>query len=137
MNPIDFIKTIYLGDRYCLGIVIDSIKNLLKIQINEISRIRDESGIWNFYNAENILSGYIVFFDIVQIQFLPNFIMPNDQIEIKSCQKVTNLDDNEYIFKIVMLSVDEYGNTREMEVIIQAKGLYLLDPLKPDIIITT
>ena len=135
MTPTEFVKTIYLGDRYCLGILIDSINNLLKIQVNEISRIRDKSGIWNFYNDENIPNGYLVFFAIEQVQFLPNFVIPNDQIEIKECQKIVASDDK-YIFKVVMLSVDENGITTEMEVLIKAKGLYLLNPLKPNEMIT-
>jgi hypothetical protein len=69
MKPEEFVKTIYLGDRACKKIVIDGWDELLKIQVNEISRIRDVSGQWNYYNDENMALWNNLWVKIVGIAF--------------------------------------------------------------------
>ena len=48
MNAIDFLKTVYFGDRYCTKLLLDSTNNKVELHINQISRIRDKSGEWNY-----------------------------------------------------------------------------------------
>ena len=51
MNIEQFMKTVYLGDRFLKEIVIDSYNKEIKLKINLISRIRNSDGIWNNYNV--------------------------------------------------------------------------------------
>ena len=69
MNSSDFIKTIYLGDRACKGVVIDGWNSLVKIHIDNISRIRSLSGNWELYTDEDIENGFIVFEFVESIRF--------------------------------------------------------------------
>lgn len=49
MNPIDFIKTLYFGDRGLTKILLDLCENKRELHIDCISRVRDKSGEWKFY----------------------------------------------------------------------------------------
>lgn len=61
MNAIDFLKTLYFGDRYCTKFLLDSTNNKVELHVNQISRIRDKSGEWNYYTDEDIENGVLVF----------------------------------------------------------------------------
>lgn len=88
MNIEQFMKTVYLGDRYIKEIIIDAEKSELKIKANMISRIRSEDGNWNYYNEENIEDGYLVFSGLKTFSFEPQGIIPNDEI----CDYEINVD---------------------------------------------
>lgn len=42
MNTIDFLKTLYFGDRYCVDFNIDNKKKEIRMRVNCISRTRSE-----------------------------------------------------------------------------------------------
>lgn len=124
-----FMKTIYLGDRWLNGIIIDSASSKLKLQVNLISRIRNENGKWNYYNDENIENGLIVFTDVESFEMSPPGIIPNDEIcdyEVKEIRG--NL--SEVLFYIG--SYDKIGNYTEVRLRLTAGGVYLEDPKQPD-----
>ena len=81
MDSIAFMKTIYLGDRACKKIVLDSWNNRVMIQVDCISRIRDSSGHWNFYTAEDIPDAFIVLSQVEFFAMEPPGLIPNDQID--------------------------------------------------------
>lgn len=95
MNPIDFVDSIYLGDRGCLKIVLDGIKKEIWIQVDNISRIRSPDGKWNYYNDENIENGYIVFEDVYSIDWSGDKRIPNDYI---GCLIAKKREDERYNF---------------------------------------
>jgi hypothetical protein len=128
----ELIKTIYLGDRYCKKIIIDSDQNKILIQIDNISRIRSKSGEWNFYTDEDIIDGYIVFNNVKSISFYPSGFIPNDLINIFEIKKRS--DDN-FNFFLSIDSVDKNGNHTDVELNIISEGFHLEDPKKPGIII--
>ena len=64
MNPIEFLKTLYFGDRFCTKIVIDGCNNKFEFHVDAISRTRDATGQWNYYFDEDVENGIVVVSDI-------------------------------------------------------------------------
>ncbi|WP_454054453.1 DUF6258 family protein [Clostridium sp. Marseille-Q7071] len=127
MNPREFINTIYLGDRFCKSILIDGYNERVKIQINTISRIRSESGNWEYYNDENIEDGLIVFTGVKSILLEPQGFIPNDEIEIVSAELIED-DEESFIFNISAASCDQQGRCTRVEMKIIAEAIHLEDP---------
>jgi len=132
MLPSQFLKTIYLGDRACKSLLIDGWNKRIAIQVDEISRIRSLSGKWDYYNEENITDGLLVFSDIRSVLFDPAGPIPNDYIADLS---VEALVDDYHRFRFVVASADEFSQSTEVVVTIDAKHLHLEDPLRPGVAI--
>jgi len=132
MLPSEFVKTIYLGDRACESITIDGSRNRIAIQVDEISRVRNPSGTWNYYNDENIADGLLVFSDVRSILFEPTGPIPNDYLELSEAEM---LPDDFCRFKLSIGSVNELSQSTDVIVTIEAKRLHLEDPVKPGIAI--
>lgn len=133
MNIIDFFKTIYVGDRYVKGFIINSQQKIVKIQVDSISRIRSEDGLWNFYNDENIDDGLIVFSDVEAISFDPPGFIPNDGINYWDIKKIEREDEEDvYDIELYIGSYYKLGEYNEVKVCIRAKRSYLEDPLNPE-----
>jgi hypothetical protein len=128
MLPSAFVKTIYLGDRACKSITIEGWTNRVVIQVDEMSRVRDESGNWNFYNEENIIDGRLVFSDVRSVLFDPSGPIPNDYI---SRLEVEPLLGGYYQFAFSAASVDQSSKSTEVLVTIVAKHLHLENPSTP------
>ncbi|WP_291581518.1 DUF6258 family protein [Clostridium sp. UBA6640] len=132
MNLEKFLETIYVGDRFVKSIIIDSQRKEIKIQINLISRIRSDDGMWNFYNDENIKDGLIVFTDVETFSFNPQGIIPNDELYDWKIRKMFE-DESQYEIELYMGSYNKYGECQEVKLKLKAKGVYLEDPLNPEI----
>lgn len=126
----EFFKTIYLGDRWLKSIIIDSVHSTLKLQIDSISRIRDEDGNWNYYTDEDIEDGFIVFTHIEALEMSPPGRIPNDEIcdfEVKEIRDSIT----EIVFYIT--SYDKNGDHTQVKLKFVAKEMYLEDPKQPNI----
>lgn len=134
MLATDFVKTIYLGDRACKSITIDGWNNRVRIEVDEISRIRSESGNWEFYNEENIVDGRLVFSEVRSVLFDPAGPIPNDYI---SSLEAKPLPDGYYRFEFSAASGDGSGRFTEVLVTIDAKSLHLEDPAALGVVIDT
>lgn len=135
MNPKDFVSTIYLGDRFCKRIIIDGYNQEVKIQVNVISRIRNDSGNWEFEKDENIEDGLIVFSKVVAIQLDTQGYIPNDIIEFISVEPAT--PNGEYhIFILKLVSCDNEGMYKEGTIRIEAEAIHLEDPSRLGVRIT-
>ncbi|MFZ1087140.1 MAG: DUF6258 family protein [Terracidiphilus sp.] len=132
MLPSEFLKTVYLGDRACKSITIDTWGKRVLIQIDEISRIRSASGRWDFYNGENIVDGLLVFADVKSIFFDPPGPLPNDFINYL---EAVPMPDDLYRFTLSIGSVDDSAKTSEIVLTIEAKHIYLEDPQRPGVLI--
>ena len=129
MNAIDFLKTLYFGDRYCTKLLLDSANNKVELHVNQVSRIRDKSGEWNYYTDEDIENGILVFTDIKKVFLDESGLLPNDQIY----DVYANEHDGVYEFVIETSYVDASALTHDLTIRIIGEGVYLLDPTKPDV----
>lgn len=75
-NIPELLKTIYLGDRACKSIKIDCWNATVAMEIDCISRVRGTR--WDYYNAENLEGGFLVFEEVDAIAFQPPGLIPND-----------------------------------------------------------
>lgn len=138
MKPKEFLNTVYLGDRACKTITIDGWQRRVLLQIDTISRIRSASGNWDYYTAEDITNGYIVFTNVDSIQFDPPGFIPNDYVEVVDVKPVSNELPTEdksrrYLFQILAGAVDKQAVSHDVLVQIIAEGVHLKNPLYPGI----
>jgi hypothetical protein len=133
MDVTNFLKTIYLGDRFCTKMVLDGLNNQFELHINQISRIRDVSGEWNFYTDEDIKNGIIVIAGVKKIIFDESGLLPNDQVYDIYANKI---DDTTYQFIIETSHIDEKTQTHDLIIKVLGEGGYLIDPTRSDIKIT-
>jgi hypothetical protein len=140
MEPAEFLKTIYLGDRACKRLLLDGWNNRVELQVDVISRVRDPSGHWNFYTDEDINDGLIVFSQVSSIKLSPSGPVPNDYInsfEVHPLDKKNNAKGCKqlYVFQLSVSSVDPQGNSCEVYIDIVAEDVHLEDPQHPGIVI--
>ncbi|AXR68386.1 DUF6258 family protein [Leptospira mayottensis] len=124
----DFIKTIYLGDRACKKIILDSWAQEVKIQITCISRVRSEQ--WNYYTDEDIEDGYLVFEKVKNINFEPPGLIPNDFINDVTVEK---LEEGYYNVIINISAGYGEGEGIDIDVCIITKSVAIEDPEQPNI----
>lgn len=88
MDAINFLKTIYLGDRACKKILVDGWNRRFCMQVNCISRLEKGTDQWNYYNDENIVDGWLVFNELISISITPEGAIPNDLIAEINARKL-------------------------------------------------
>ena len=132
MHVKDFVSSIYLGDRACKQISIDSWEQELSIEVDTISRIRSDDGNWNFNNGEDVENGQLVFGNVKNIFFDEHGNIPNDQINYFD---VDEQEDGSFCFKLSIDSVSDDGSNTEVIIKIIADSLSIRDPLNPEVLI--
>ncbi|WP_156162589.1 MULTISPECIES: DUF6258 family protein [Burkholderia] len=122
-NPFDFFKTVYLGDRACKAISINTWDSVVRVQVDLISRIRSASGNWDFYADEDVENGFIVFKNVKYFSMAPEGLLPNDLINSVSVEK----DDQEgfWVFVLSIDSADERGQSEEVQIRIVAESVFI------------
>ncbi|PCE33250.1 hypothetical protein BZL54_05925 [Burkholderia ubonensis subsp. mesacidophila] len=122
-NPFDFFKTVYLGDRACKAISINTWDSVVRIQIDLISRIRSTSGNWDYYTDEDVENGFIVFKNVKYLSMAPEGLLPNDLINSVSVEK----DNREgfWVFVLGIDSADERGQSEEVKIRIVAESVFI------------
>ena len=106
--------------------------NSVVIKVDEISRVRSESGNWELYNDENIVDGLLVFSDVRSVLFDPAGPIPNDYITGLCAEP---LPDGHYRFRFSAASVDRSSSSTEVSMTIEAKRLHLENPSVPGVAI--
>lgn len=133
MNVVEFLKTIYLGDRGFKSIMLDGWNSEVKIQATQISRVR--SAQWDYYTAEDLPNGFIVFEGVSSVSLEPGGVVPNDSINEIRAQADPDAT-GKYLITMSVDAVDHIGNRTEVEIRIRANSMALEDPSKPGIRIT-
>lgn len=129
-TPAEFLRTIYLGDRACKALRIESWAKRIEFEIDSISRIRSESGAWEAHPNDEIPNGRIVISGVVSIQLTPPGPLPNDFIEIVA--RPSDLSAEFWEFEAVIGSVGPDATTTEITVRIIGTDVHLEDPAHPD-----
>lgn len=132
MNIEEFVKSIYLGDRYCIMEIYDEKKKQYQIHMNCISRIRSNDGEWNFYTDEDIESGIISFEGVEEI-VRENEIELNDEIyEIEIVHREMDFIQ----FCVHGSNVNDEATTTDVNVLVKAKSICLINPQNLEVGIT-
>lgn len=123
MKVIDFVSSIYLGDRVLNKILIDSEKREISFEVDLISRIRSVDGMWNFYDKEDIENGSIVLINVSSFSMSPSHLLPNDQINFFTVSVI----NGGYNFKLSVDSILENGQSEEVIIEVCATEIGLKD----------
>jgi hypothetical protein len=130
MSPIEFLKSLYFGDRICNKIVINNVEGQLELHVNLISRIKNDSIQWNNYTEEDIEGGILVFTEVKDITFNSSGIVPNDQIYDIYALSVD--DENGFRFYIEASNVNAEAVSKDVTITFLANEVYIVDPKKPN-----
>lgn len=123
MKPDEFLSSVYLGDRACKAIVLDGWKDEVRIQINLISRRRSET--WDFYSAEDVEDGFLVFEGVDHVSFDPPGLVPNDAI---GNIEFLGYDNDCFTVMIELSHGDEAGKYTTVRTTIRAKAVAIERP---------
>ncbi|WP_412022577.1 DUF6258 family protein [Burkholderia cepacia] len=122
-NPANFLKSIYLGDRVCKAISLDTWNAVVRIRIDVISRIRSDSGNWEFHKDEDVENGSLVFGDVKAFSMSPDGLLPNDLVNSVSIAPAEG--NGLWNFRMGVDSVDENGCAQEVQIAIVARTLWI------------
>ena len=132
MKPNSLCKTLYLGDRSCLSLIWNEQLRNLVIEVDLISRIRSQTGEWEYYTGEDIESGRLVFFGVVGLRSSPESLVPNDSINFFECNE---RNDGMLACKFSISHVSENGDSTEVSIEFVAEDFALEDPKNPGVYI--
>jgi hypothetical protein len=134
LEPERLLQTIYIGDRACKAVLIDSWKDRVAVQIDVISRLKPGAKTWDFDTEEDIQDGWLVFSEVSAIRFDPPGPLPNDyitSISVKSADSPKAFA--RFLFELSIGSVNEFADSTEVRVLIEANHLHIEDPKRPGV----
>lgn len=130
VSPAEFLDTIYLGDRGCKSILIDSWARQVKVQVDRISRVIGDS--WDYNSSGDIVDGLLVFSDVVSISLNPPGPLPNDFIHHLAVVPVEG-SEGLYCFILEVGTAADDGSVGSVSILITARSISLEDPRNPGV----
>jgi hypothetical protein len=125
-KPDELLRSIYLGDRACKAVLIESWKKSVAIQVDCISFLRPGRVIWDFYTDKDVVDGWLVFDNVSRFHMEPSGPIPNDRINEITAEPIFSSTENpSYLFTLYIDSVDETGNTVETTLRIAAECIHV------------
>jgi len=128
MDIIQFLRTIFVGDRGCKSILIDGWRSEVKIQVTCISRVR--TGAWSCYTDEDLIDGFMIFEGVSSVEFEPPGAIPNDAINDIRAEEWAG---GQYLIVMSVDAVNSIGDHVEVEIRMRAKNMALEDVAKPGV----
>ncbi len=132
MNPIQLLKTIYCGDRYCENLTFLPNEMRVVLTVNVLSRIRGEDGKWNYYTNEDIAHARIIFTGVIDFKSTPEHVSPNDSINTINIRP-TQEGRNTYQFSLSIDAVTGNGDVYETITEFFGDDVYIEDPSRPNV----
>jgi hypothetical protein len=128
MNAVDFVHSLYLGDRCCKTIAVDGRNATIRVTVDTISRIRHPSGSWDYYTAEDVVDGVIVFDDVTFFELKNGGAIPNDSIN--SIEAEWSAEQMEVRMSIDSVTAD--ATHHETTLTVRCRGVHIEDPSRPE-----
>lgn len=129
MDPTALLRTVYLGDRACKSITIDGWAKTMKITVDCISRIRSDSGNWDYYTDEDIVDGILVFGGVRDLFLQNEGCLPNDEIDIS----ISGVENDATSLEIAIGSADDSGRVHKVLMKFRCESAWIEDPRKPGV----
>lgn len=130
-SPAELIETIYLGDRGCNAVRLETARHEVVVEVTCISRTRTP-GNWDYFTDEDIIDGRLVFTGVESCVLEPAGPMPNDFINGLTAKPV-DLAGVRWQFELSISSVDADATSTEVVVRIIARDMHLEDPARPGV----
>jgi len=131
VNPPEFVKTVYLGDRAVKAITIDCWNARIAVQVDVVSRLRPGTDRWDFYTAADVRDGLIVFTGVTTLSFHPPGPLPNDTVN--DFTVVAGAGADSWRFELSVGTGDGSGTLSEVTVTIEATAVHIEDPAAPGV----
>jgi hypothetical protein len=112
-------------------VLIDGWNERVSIVVDEISRVRSESGRWDFYNDENVIDGVLVFGGVKFCSLTPAGPLPADQIDIVSVERLEGPPGQCRVVFHIMGITPETKQMCGMQLEIIAESVHIEDPARP------
>lgn len=103
------------------------------MQVTCISRVR--TATWDYYTAEDLQDGLVVFEGVKSIAFEPSGVVPNDSINDIRAEPLSG-DQSKYLVTMSVDAVDATGSHTEVQIRIHADSMALEDCREPGLRIT-
>jgi hypothetical protein len=133
MGPVELIRSLYLGDRGCKAITIDGWNATVRVTVECLSRVRPETGLWEFNTDSDIEDAAIVFEGVTTFDMKTQGGMPNDFINSVEAKAT---EGEEVQVEISIDSVAADATRAETFLSFRCKSIHLEDPARPGLRIT-
>ena len=137
MNPIEFVKTLYFGDGYCTGFIVNQQKKRIEIHTNGIIRLRGKECEKKFQFNEFIDNGIVIIASVEKIIEDKSGLVFNDEIYNISVNELENsiyefLIEGTHVYQDESMPGYYHGRYEQLEYKVLAREIYLIDPKQPD-----
>jgi hypothetical protein len=125
-----FLRTLYYGDRAVTAIRLDGWRDVVRVTVDTLSRIRSDDGFWHFYTDEDIADAELVFTGVTEFSLVPPGPIPNDLLNSITATRVDEGGRWRFVLSIMAASSDG-DRSCEVTMTIVAESIHVEDPRRP------